>query len=61
VERIKGMIAWFGFLSLALCVKSIYSGEHATLLGLILVFSIVAGQTILPSNWKLHKLKGTKI
>ena len=61
MERVKGMIVGFGFLSLALCVKSAYSGEHAALLGFILAFAIVVGPTILSRKWKIHKSKEAKI
>ena len=61
MERVKGMIVGFGFLGLALCVKSAYSGKHAILLGFILASAIVVGPTILSRKWKLHKPKEAKI
>jgi len=57
MERIKGMIVGFGFLSLALLIKSAYAGEHAILLGFILAFSIVVGPTVLSWKWKSHKVE----
>jgi len=60
MERVKGMIVGLIFLSLALCVKSAYYGEHATLLGFILIFTIVVGPTILSHEWKHHKSKELK-
>ena len=60
MERAKGMIVGFGFLGLALCVKSVYSGEHATLLSFVLAFVIVVGPTMLSLNWKSHKFEVVK-
>jgi len=57
MERVKGMIVGFGFLSVALCLKSAYADEHKILFGFILAFFIVVGPTILSHKWKPHKLK----
>lgn len=59
MERAKDMLVGFGFLSLALCIKSIYSGEHTALLAFVLVFTIVVGPPIVSYKWKNNKLKQT--
>jgi len=57
MERLKGTIVGFGFLSLALCLKSVYSGENAIIFGFGLIFIIVVPPIILSHKWKIHKSK----
>ena len=56
MERTKGMIVGFGFLGLALSLKSLYSGEHSTLINLILILALVLGPTMLVQRGKNLKV-----
>jgi len=59
LERVKGMIVGFGFLGLALLLKSVYSGGNIVLIGMILVM-ITVGPTLVSYSEKLHKQKLVK-
>lgn len=50
------MIAGFLFFSITLVIKSAYSGEHSTLLGFALAFTIVLGPTMLSHKKKTLSL-----
>lgn len=51
IERIRSILVGSGFLSLALFIKSLYSGEFAILLSFILVLIFVVGPVIISHNW----------
>jgi len=53
MERVKGMIVGFGFLGLALLLKSAFPGRNMVFLGAIVVF-LVVGPTLLSYGGRLH-------
>ena len=57
MERSKGMIVGFGFLVIALCLKSAYTGEHSFIFGCILILFIAVGPTLLSQKLKPSRLK----
>ena len=59
LERAKGMIVGFGFLGLALLLKSVYPGNNIVVIGMILVIMTV-GPNLLSYSGKLHKQKLVK-
>ena len=56
MERVKGMLVGFGFLGLALLLKSVYPGRNMIFLGAIIVL-LVLGPTLVSYSEKLYKEK----
>ncbi len=59
MERVKGMIVGFGFLSLALLLKSAISGRNMVFIGIIIGMMAV-GPTLVSYSGRLHKQKLVK-
>ena len=59
MERVKGMLVGFGFLGLALLLKSVYLGRNMVFLGAIIVL-LALGPTLVSYSEKLHKKKLVK-
>ena len=60
MERVKGMIAGFGFLSLALLLKSASSEVNTVFIGVILVVIVVVAPIILSYIGRSHKQRLAK-
>jgi len=57
MERVQGMLVGFGFLSLALFIKSIYAGPNSTIIGYLLITLIVAGPYLVSKILTPNKIK----